>query len=241
MVPPACGRPWTSAPCAEELVKDERSCLILGGPGTGKTYLLRKLYDYLVSNGSVVQCTSKTRVACSLLPGAVTLNRLSHQAPPAHNSWLIVDEISMIDTAMFSTLSRYSFIPGVKFILCGDYNQNRPVSDVWLGCENKTDSEFSDLLWDLCQGTVVKLTENKRSDPALFDFCRYLTSDQACCAAKVDAAMQKFPISDREASVMLVLSHRLRMSALRGCAGPKQGTGAPRKHTDSLYTKPDMS
>lgn len=58
----------------------------------------------------------------------------------------------------------------------------------------------------------MKLTENKCSDPRLFDFCRYLTSDQACCAAKVDAAMQKFPISDREASVTLVLSHRLRMS-----------------------------
>ena len=117
--PPSCARTWTRHSKPEALVAEGKSFMLTGGPGTGKSFTLRKLYDLLIAKGVPVVCTAKTNVAVSLLPeGSLTLNRLSHQAPPKSGSWVIIDEISLIDTCMWAAIARLAFVEGLMFILC---------------------------------------------------------------------------------------------------------------------------
>ena len=56
------------------------------------------------------------------------------------------------------------------------------------------------------------LTENKRSDPRLFEFCRLITTDSLSLQERVSAALKEFPLSTKAAGVTLCLSHKKRMA-----------------------------
>lgn len=115
--------------------------ILTGGPGTGKTTVMKgliSLYSEINPNGSVLLCAPTGRAAQKLseatgLP-ASTLHRALNVKPykdtltskneddPLDYSLIIVDEMSMADTAIFSIL-----VSAVKsdaiLILCGDSDQ----------------------------------------------------------------------------------------------------------------------
>ena len=71
------------------------------------------------------------------------------------------------------------------------------------------------MLRELCGGNRFTLTENKRSDPPLFDFIQSLrpgTPDARPLAEALAEARARFPRTAREADWVLCLSHRKRMA-----------------------------
>jgi exodeoxyribonuclease V alpha subunit len=116
--------------------------ILTGGPGTGKTTVLKQLLALLKqTGGSNVRLASPTGKAAKRMTEttgikATTIHKLLEWKPegfkrdsrnPIAASVVIVDEASMIDTvigaALFSAIGR-----GTRLILVGDYNQLPPVS-----------------------------------------------------------------------------------------------------------------
>lgn len=108
-------------------------CVITGGPGTGKTllvkaaiYVLRKLQSH-----AVVWCCAPTGKAADLMPAeACTIDRLIesekwknfNQAKKRDPDIIFVDEVSMVGIELFSAL--LAVIPaGARLVLIGDQNQ----------------------------------------------------------------------------------------------------------------------
>lgn len=60
---------------------------------------------------------------------------------------------------------------GMKLVLCGDLAQFSAICDSWLGAPLSEDAlARSDMLRELVACARYRLTENKRSDPQIFDF-----------------------------------------------------------------------
>ena len=112
--------------------------ILTGGPGTGKTTILRALVDILKAKKVKVILAAPTGRAaqrmsesCGLY--AQTLHRLLKMDPlkqcfsinqdnPLHGEFFIIDESSMLDTRLFKALIR-SIPNGAPLLLVGDANQ----------------------------------------------------------------------------------------------------------------------
>ncbi|MEW6536735.1 MAG: ATP-dependent RecD-like DNA helicase [Candidatus Auribacterota bacterium] len=128
-------------PDIAELVKtciNRRLMIITGGPGTGKTTLVRLILALLHHAGQNVQLAAPTGRAAKRMheatgDDAVTLHRLLEYMP-AKNSFqrnslfpidamnLIVDEVSMVDMPMMASLLP-ALKEGGRLILVGDADQ----------------------------------------------------------------------------------------------------------------------
>ena len=85
------------------------------------------------------------------------------------------------------------------------------------------------MLCELCSGNRFTLTENKRSDPPLFDFIQSLRpgTEQARPLAEALAdARTRFPRTAREADWVLCLSHRKRVALNRQMNQRRKPPGA---------------
>lgn len=112
--------------------------ILTGGPGRGKTYILKILVQWLKSNRLTVALAAPTGKAASRMKNATgtkayTIHRLlqwqgSGQAflyndkNPLDIDWLIVDEFSMVDIFLFNSLLK-ALPPGAKVLLVGDSDQ----------------------------------------------------------------------------------------------------------------------
>lgn len=151
--------------CDDDQKKAIHGCLtnpisvVTGGAGTGKTTIIRALAKYLKYKKQTYQLTSFTGKAVSRIKevandeNPLTLHRLLYSDIKEKFNYLIIDEVSMVETKLF-----FDFIDKNKhnyhLILIGDLNQLPPIG--W-GC-------FFDQLTRSKRIPTYTLTKCHRSD-----------------------------------------------------------------------------
>ena len=205
---------------------------IRGMPGTGKSYFLRELIQKLRNQGLVVDVITKTHASAGNLGcGCVTADHYSYahilNGSPQCDI-LCVDELTQIDTALWCLLARLLHL-GIGFVCSGDFNQFPAIRDSWCGTP-VVDGTLakSDLLKELCCCNVLTLTENKRSDAALFDFYSGLVNNPRRLEKALADARRLFPVTNRPARYALVISHR-RRRYLNKIANQQEAHGHPER------------
>ncbi len=128
---------------AIELVNENNVTIITGGPGTGKTTIIKSIIDIYEQNGKkVVLCAPTGRAAKRMTETtgkeASTLHRLleigkfdedslykndtDYEGAPIDGDIIIVDEMSMVDMFLMNYLLKCIY-KGTKLILVGDEDQ----------------------------------------------------------------------------------------------------------------------
>ena len=194
------------------------SLLLTGLPGTGKTYLARKIVARLREQGEAVHLVSKTHCSAQNLGlGAQTadhwVRRYVRNGSVQKLDWLVVEEITQLDMALWADLACVGLNPDVKFLLLGDFRQLPAVLDSWAGQPISAPLEHSQLVLDLAGGHRHELTENMRSDPGIFDFVKWLQVGEPDAPALEEAkarARELFPAKPGWPETTLVISHARR-------------------------------
>lgn len=128
---------------AIDLVNESNVTIITGGPGTGKTTIIKTIIDIYEEKGNkVVLCAPTGRAAKKMTETtgkeASTLHRLleigkidennfyqtttEYEGAPIDADLIIVDELSMVDMFVMSYLLKCIY-KGTKLILVGDFDQ----------------------------------------------------------------------------------------------------------------------
>ena len=127
---------------AINVINDNNVCVITGGPGTGKTTIIKTLIDLYKKKGKkVVLCAPTGRAAKRMEETtgneAKTLHRLleigktndelgmenvDYDTSPIDADVIIVDEVSMVDTFLMNYLVKSIYL-GTKLVLVGDIDQ----------------------------------------------------------------------------------------------------------------------
>ena len=128
---------------AIELINENNVTIVTGGPGTGKTTIIKSIIDIYEENGKkVVLCAPTGRAAKRMTEAtgkeASTLHRLleigkideeslykndsNYEGAPIDADLIIVDEMSMVDMFLMNYLLKCIY-QGTKLILVGDEDQ----------------------------------------------------------------------------------------------------------------------
>ena len=126
---------------AIKAVNDDNVCIITGGPGTGKTTIIRSIINIYEAKGyKVVLCAPTGRAAKRMQEQtgkeAATIHRLleirkledekfislDYPITPIDADVVIIDEMSMVDVFLMNHILKATYL-GTKLILVGDINQ----------------------------------------------------------------------------------------------------------------------
>ena len=164
----------------ESYIKNE-NMFISGYAGTGKSYLINKIYNHAKLNNKTIQVTAMTGCAAVLLGNAKTLHSWAGigigNAPVEKlianirkynkvENWtklntLVIDEISMMSKPLFEIIdtiakklrkNQKSF-GGIQIIVSGDFHQLPPVEEEFC---------FESALWDITFEKQFVFKENFR-------------------------------------------------------------------------------
>ena len=149
--------------------------LIHGGPGTGKTAMMAELIRTINAMKESVLCTSLTGAATTRMrevtekagvQNMVTIMTMNMAITMASKiidmkiKYVIIDEISMINTGLLSQFISAFRILDYQFIFIGDSNQLPPI-------------EWGNVMCQLLKTPITKyhLTENFRSQKTIIKIC----------------------------------------------------------------------
>lgn len=162
---------------AYEIIKQGHNLFLTGSAGTGKSYTLKSIIDYLEKNNIEYGLTALTGCASVLINGQtihsflymgiskdvnVIYNNLCKFTPKLNKlkklRVLIIDEISMMDDKLFETINQLLMLikgndklfGGVQLLLVGDFYQLPPISG---------DYCFTSDIWNKLNLKTVILTE----------------------------------------------------------------------------------
>lgn len=162
---------------AFEIIKQGHNLFLTGSAGTGKSYTLKSIIDYLDRNNIEYGLTALTGCASVLINGQTIHSFLfmgiSKDANAIYNNLckftpklnklkklkvLIIDEISMMDNVLFKTINKLLMLVknndkpfgGVQLLLVGDFYQLPPISG---------DYCFTSDIWNELNLKYVILTE----------------------------------------------------------------------------------
>ena len=112
---------------AIESINEHNVCIITGGPGTGKTTIIKAIIELYKKHGmKPVLCAPTGRAAKRMTEttgeDAKTLHRLLELVTPIDGDIIIVDEASMIDMFLMNYLLK-AIYKGTKLVLVGDTDQ----------------------------------------------------------------------------------------------------------------------
>lgn len=180
---------------ATELIESNKSFLINGRAGCGKSTLLKTIMTKLKDSYITLAPTNKAcrvvngQTIHKFLAGAFN-NKKSLMRKLDGINYIIVDEISMVKELFYKVfLSIRRLKPDIKFILCGDFKQLKPVNDRY-----DYNYENSPALYELCDGQRLELTKCRRADNIMFDLCNPATINN------VDTTQFKNKFADRHLS-----------------------------------------
>lgn len=127
---------------AIKTVNDNNVCVITGGPGTGKTTIIRFIIELFKKEGKkVILCAPTGRAAKRMSEATgeeattihrllalgkqeetLSLDRVDYQIEPIDADVIIVDEMSMVDEFIMNYILKGIYL-GTKLVMVGDVNQ----------------------------------------------------------------------------------------------------------------------
>jgi hypothetical protein len=161
---------------AVALVLRGESLMVLGSPGTGKTFFCQDVVRQLREAHKYVTVLARTHAAVANANGNSTIDSFVHRhvynGTCARADVLWIDEISLASVRHWCAMGRFLWRQKpLAWLLSGDFHQFGPIEDTWKGTRMNDDHPLRDsgFLRELTGGHRLVLRENMRSDRRLFD------------------------------------------------------------------------
>jgi 5-methylcytosine-specific restriction enzyme A len=178
-------------PLINKILNSNKSWLINGPPGAGKTTLINKIKEYLTNNNKVYKCLAPTNLAALLIDGttvhkfACKLKKLT-KFMENQLDYIFVDEVSMLHSNFYKILMIIKQLKNCNIIVSGDFNQLDVIGDL-----HKYDYKNSSILKELCDHNNINLQTCRRSNDKLFNLIQFdninnLTPDDFKSDLKID-------------------------------------------------------
>ena len=154
-----------------------KSCFISGGPGTGKSWMLKQVEE------AIGDCRrlAPTHATARLIQGGTIHTFVARQAASFQGT-ILIDEISMVQLPLLAALDRLRADGKCRIICFGDFRQLPPVGNSWRGTGVEPSIFQNSRLFKLwCDSTMFTLRRCRRCDPVHFNFLHESTRQSTGC------------------------------------------------------------